>query len=526
MTYRVLIADKMDKVAAEIFTARGITVDVKTGLTPADLAAIIGDYDGVAVRSTTKIGADVLGNPGKLRVIGRAGIGVDTVDVPAATRAGIVVMNTPFGNSVTTAEHTIAMMMSLARQIPMANASTHAGKWEKSAFMGVELMGKILGVIGCGNIGANVAARALGLQMRVMAYDPYLTDERAVALGVQRATLDEIYAASDFITIHTPMTDQTRGLVNTAAFSKMKKGVRIINCARGGLVVEADLKAAMESGIVAGAALDVFETEPATTNILFGMPNVICTPHLGASTTEAQINVARQIAEQMSDFLLNGAVANAVNSPSVSAEDAPRLAPYVALVDAIGMMAAQIVDDPYTELNVEFAGAVSRLNTKPLVARVLAAALSRVSNTVNMVNAPDMARSNGIAVQSVLNDDQDRFDATVNLVIKTARGAHNIKATLFGGHPRIVDIDGVAIDAAITPHMIFIRNKDQPGMIGALGTVLADASVNIADFRLGRMQGQGSTAIALVSIDSALSDDVLLRVRAVPQIEVAKRLGF
>ncbi len=526
MTYRVLIADKMDKVATDIFTERGIVVDVKTGLAPADLAAIIGDYDGVAVRSTTKIGADVLGNPGRLRVIGRAGIGVDTVDVPAATRAGIVVMNTPFGNSVTTAEHTIAMMMSLARQIPMANTSTHAGKWEKSAFMGVELMGKTLGIIGCGNIGQIVASRALGLQMRVMAYDPYLTDDRAVSLGVVRATLDEIYAAADFITIHTPMTDQTRGLVNAAAFAKMKKGVRIINCARGGLVVEADLKSAIEGGIVAGAALDVFEVEPATNNILFGVPNVICTPHLGASTTEAQINVARQIAEQMSDFLLNGAVANAVNSPSVSAEDAPRLAPYIALVDAIGMMAAQIIDDPYTALTVEFAGAVSRLNTKPLVARVLAAALSRVSHTVNMVNAPDIARSNGIVVQSVLNDDPNRFDATVNVVIKTSKGTHNIKATLFGGHPRIVDIDGVAIDAAVTPHMIFIRNKDQPGMIGALGTVLADAGVNIADFRLGRMAGAGSTAVALVSIDSALTDDVLSRVRVVSQIEMAKRLGF
>lgn len=526
MTQRVLIADKMDQVAIDIFTARGISIDVKMGLSPAEIGAIIGDYDGVAVRSTTKIGADVLNAPGRLRVIGRAGIGVDTVDVAAATRAGIVVMNTPFGNSVTTAEHTIAMMLSLARQIPMANTSTHAGKWEKSAFMGVELMGKTLGIIGCGNIGAIVASRAIGLQMRVMAYDPYLTDDRAVALGVTRATLDEIYASSDFITIHTPMTDQTRGLVNALAFSKMKKGVRIINCARGGLVVEADLKVALETGIVAGAALDVFETEPATHHILFGMPNVICTPHLGASTTEAQINVARQIAEQMSDFLLNGAVTNAVNSPSISAEDAPRLAPYVALIDAIGGMAAQIIDDPYTELIVQFSGAVSRLNTKPLLARVLAAALSRVSHTVNMVNAPDIARSNGIAVQSVLIDDPDRFDSTINLILKTVKGIHNIKATLFGGHPRIVDINGVAIDAAITTHMIFIQNKDQPGMIGALGTVLADAGVNIADFRLGRMQGQGSTAVALVSIDSALSDDVLSRVRAVSQIEVAKRLKF
>lgn len=523
---KVLIADKMDKIAADVFAARGIEVVSKPGLTSDELSAVIRDYDGLAVRSSTKVNADNLKSPGKLRVIGRAGIGVDTIDVPAATRAGIVVMNTPFGNSTTTAEHTIAMMLALARQIPQASASTHAGKWEKSAFMGVELAGKTLGVIGCGNIGGIVANRAIGLHMKVLAYDPFLNDARATELGVTRAELDDIYANADFITVHTPMTDKTRGLINAAAIAKMKKGVRLINCARGGLIVEADLKAALDSGHVAGAALDVFEVEPAKENVLFGHPNVICTPHLGASTTEAQINVAQQVAEQMSDFLLSGAVANAVNMPSISADDAPRLKPYMALATTLGHFAGQIADGGFTQVTIEYQGRVAALNTKPLTACILAALFASVSDGVNMVNAPDIARAHGIQISETTTDTCAAFSTAINLVVTGPAGSRNVMGTLFAGlHPRVVEIEGVGIEAAITPNMLFIRNHDKPGMIGALGTILSNAGQNIADFRLGRMAA-GGEAIALVALDGALPDGVFADVQKIAQIRDVKRLAF
>jgi D-3-phosphoglycerate dehydrogenase len=522
---KILIADKMDKIAADIFKARGHDVTEKPGLKPDELASVIGDYDGLAVRSSTKITSDILAKPGALRVIGRAGIGVDTIDVPTATRAGIVVMNTPFGNSVTTAEHTIAMLLSLARQIPMANASTQAGKWEKSTFMGVEVMGKTLGIIGCGNIGGIVAARALGLKMKILGYDPYLTPERALDLGITPASLDDIYANADFITIHTPMTEATRGLVNAAAFSKMKKGVRIINCARGGLVVEADLKTALDTGIVAGAALDVFETEPAHENILFGYPNVICTPHLGASTLEAQENVARQIAEQMCDFLETGAVQNAVNMPSISADDAPRLKPFMDLATALGAFAAQITDTPPKTIALTYHGHLAGMNTKPITACALAAFLRNRSDTVNMVNAPDIARAQGLVVESTTRDDGTVFDAALTLTLTRQGDNHTITGTVLAGAPRIVNIDGVDIEATVAPHMLFIRNRDQPGMIGALGFTLAENAVNIGDFRLGRV-GPGGQAIALVTVDTKPSASVFETLAQIPHIQSIKMITF
>lgn len=522
---KVLIADKMDTIAAQIFKDRGIDVTEKPGLSPDELRAEIGQYDGVAVRSGTKITGDMLGQPGQLRVIGRAGIGVDTINVPAATNAGVMVMNTPFGNSVTTAEHTIAMIMSLARKIPQANASTHAGKWEKSAFMGTELMGKSLGLIGCGNIGAIVADRALGLKMRVMAYDPFLTPERAVELGVTHAEFDEVLKNADFITVHTPLTDQTRGIINAAAIAKMKKGVRLLNVARGGLIVEKDLKDALHSGHVAGAAIDVFETEPATENILFGHPNVICTPHLGASTMEAQVNVARQIAEQMSDYLLTGAVTGAVNMPNISAEDAPRLRPYVELAHVLGKLAGQIAPAGYTQINIEYMGTVAALRTKPITSALLAALLSTMSDRVNQVNAGDVAKSNGISVRETSGATCAVGDAAINVILTDAHGHKNVTGTLFNNAPRVVQIDGVGLEAAVTPHMLFIRNHDQPGMIGALGTVLAGAGQNIADFRLGRV-AKGAEAVALVSLDVALPDGVFAEVQKIKQIRDVKRLRF
>lgn len=523
---RVLIADKMDGVAAEIFKSRGIEADTKTGLSSEDLAKIIGDYDGIAVRSTTKIGADVLANPGALKVIGRAGIGVDTVDVEAATRAGVVVMNTPFGNSVTTAEHTVAMMMALARSLPQANASTHTGKWEKSAFMGVELMGKTLGLIGCGNIGGIVARRAIGLEMKVMAFDPFLTEARAFELGVQRAEFDDVLKHADFISIHTPMTDKTRGMIDAAAMTKMKKGVRLINCARGGLIVEKDLHAALDAGQVAGAALDVFETEPATENILFGHKNVICTPHLGASTSEAQVNVARQIAEQMSDYLLNGAVQNAVNMPAISADEAPRLRPFMNLAETLGTFVGQMSDTAFDEVRIEYQGRVVGMNIKALSTCVLAAVLKPVSSAINMVNAFEHARSNGMTIHETTTETCADFGSAIKVTIKGAAGTYTVMGTLFAGrNPRLVNIDGVDIEGAPASHMLLIRNHDKPGMIGALGSLLGDAGFNIADFRLGRV-AQGGSAIALVTLDIPLSEEVMVRVRQIPQIQQVQQIRF
>lgn len=523
---KVLIADKMDKLAEEIFRRNGLDVDIKVGLSPEEIAGIITHYDAVACRSSAKITAEVLKSAKNLKVIGRAGIGVDTIDVPAATAAGVIVMNTPFGNSITTAEHAIAMMMALARQIPQASASTHAGKWEKSKFMGVEIYSKVLGLIGAGNIGSIVANRAIGLGMKVIAYDPFLTKERAEDLGIEQVDLDDLYQRADFITIHVPKTEKTSKMIDASALAKMKKGVRIINCARGGLIVEDDLKAALDSGHVAGAALDVFDVEPAESNVLFGHPNVICTPHLGASTTEAQVNVAIQVAEQISDYLLNGAVINAINMPSISAEDAPKLKPYMGLASAIGRLGGQIATSAIKKIEIKYVGAVSHINTRPLTACILADVLKDMSESVNMVNAPEIAKSKGIIVSDVRVDDTSEWPTAIAVTLDCENGTHSVTGTLFAGRdPRIVSIEGVPIEAALTSHMLLIRNEDKPGMIGALGTILSDAKINIADFRLGRV-GQGQTAIALVSIDGPLPDDVFEKVKAVPQIKQAQRLTF
>ncbi|MDG2034924.1 MAG: phosphoglycerate dehydrogenase, partial [Rhodospirillales bacterium] len=368
---KVLISDSMSPRAEEIFVERGVDVDVITDMTPEDLKSCIGKYDGLAVRSATKATAEILEAADALKVIGRAGIGVDNIDIPAASAKGVVVMNTPFGNSITTAEHAIAMIFALARDIPQASASTHAGKWEKSKFMGVELYGKTLGIVGCGNIGSIVADRALGVKMKVAAYDPFLSPERALEIGVDKVNLDQLFARADFISLHTPMTDATKGIINAASITKMKDGVRIINCARGGLIVEDDLKAALDSGKVGGAAVDVFAEEPAKENVLFGHEKVVATPHLGASTSEAQVNVAIQVAEQMADYLLTGAVLNALNMPSVSAEDAPKLTPYMKLAEQLGSFAGQVTETAIKKIQIDYCGHVSDLNTKPLTAVVL-----------------------------------------------------------------------------------------------------------------------------------------------------------
>ena len=477
---KVLISDSLSPRAVEIFRERGVEVDIKTGLKPDELKAIIGEYDGLAIRSATKVTEDVLATASRLKVVGRAGIGVDNVDIPAATSRGVVVMNTPFGNSITTAEHAIAMMFALAREIPAANASTQAGRWEKNRFMGVELTAKVLGVVGCGNIGSIVADRALGLKMRVVAYDPFLSHERAVDLGVEKVELDDLLARADFITLHTPLTDGTRNLLNAESLAKTRKGVRIINCARGGLIVEEDLKAALESGHVAGAALDVFASEPAKDNALFGMDQVICTPHLGASTTEAQENVALQVAEQMADYLVSGAVVNALNMASVSAEDAPKLRPYMALAEQLGSFAGQITESGLKGVTVEYEGHVAELNTRPLTALVLMGLLRPLLNSVNMVNAPVIARERDIEIAETKRERASDYQTLIRVIVETEHRARSLTGTLFGGEkPRLVGIEDVPIEAEVSSHMLFIRNEDKPGFIGHLGTTLGDAGVNV-----------------------------------------------
>ncbi|MFN2474542.1 MAG: phosphoglycerate dehydrogenase [Sphingomicrobium sp.] len=509
MTSKVLISDQMDPQAAVIFRQRGIIVDEITGKSPDELAAMIGDYDGLAIRSSTKVTRKILEAATKLKVVGRAGIGVDNVDIPAATARGVVVMNTPFGNSITTAEHAIALIFALARQLPEADASTQAGKWQKNRFMGVEVTGKTLGLIGAGNIGSIVAARALGLKMKVVAFDPFLTPERAIDLGIEKVELDALLARADFITLHTPLTDQTRNILSRENIAQTKNGVRIVNCARGGLIDEAALKDALDSGHVAGAALDVFETEPAKASPLFGTPNFISTPHLGASTSEAQVNVAIQVAEQMSDFLLLGGVTNAINMPSLSAEEAPRLKPYMALAEKLGKLVGQIVGEDVRSVAVEIEGAAAQLNQKPITGAVLAGLMGTYSQTVNMVNAPFLAKERGLDVREVRHDREGDYHTLVALEVGTSGGTRRVAGTLFGNKaPRLVDIFGVAVEAELDGTMIYIVNTDAPGFIGKLGTALGEAGINIATFNLGRRDA-GGEAVALVSVDGEVPPSVV-----------------
>ena len=509
---KVLISDKMSPRAAEVFRDRGVEVDEITGLDKDELIKIIGQYDGLAIRSATKATAEVLAASGNLKVIGRAGIGVDNVDQTAATAAGVCVMNTPFGNAITTAEHAISMMMALARQIPQADASTQAGKWEKSKFMGVEVTAKTLGIIGCGNIGAIVADRAQGLKMKVIAFDPFLSPERARELGVEKVELEELLPRADFISLHTPLTDQTRGILNAESLAKTKEGVRIINCARGGLVVEEDLKAALENGHVAGAAFDVFTVEPAKENVLFGVPGVITTPHLGASTDEAQVNVAIQVAEQMSDFLLNGAVTNALNMPSVTAEEAPKLKPYMKLAEQLGGFMGQTVKTGLRGIRIQYTGHAATLNCKPLSAIVVQGVLGPQMDSVNMVNAPVLAAERNIAIVEERNEAPGDYKTGIRVFIETERGTRCIAGTLFADdQPRVVQLDDIKLDAGFGDNMLYIRNRDIPGFIGQLGTILGEAGVNIASFHLGRSDAR-QEAVALVEVDGQVDPAIVDKV--------------
>ena len=514
---KVLISDSLSAAAVDIFKANGIETDVITGMKPEELIACIGEYDGLAIRSATKVTPEVLEAAGNLKVIGRAGIGVDNINIDAASGRGIVVMNAPFGNSITTAEHAIAMMFSLARQIPLANQSTQSGKWEKSKFMGVELSG---------NIGSIVADRAMGLRMKVIASDPFLTPERAETLGVEKVELDELFARAEIITLHTPLTESTTGILGAENFAKMRDGVMVVNCARGELVVEADMKAAIESGKVAGFAVDVFPQEPPEGYSMFGMEQVIATPHLGAATTEAQEKVALQIAEQMSDYLNTGAVTNAINTPSVSAEDAPRLKPYMALGGQIGSLAGQVVETGIKSVTIEYEGHAAEINTRPITACLLEGLLSPLMSGVNMINAPILARDRDIDVSEVRHERDGEYQTLIRLTIETEKGPRTVAGTLFGGDkPRIVEVNGIKLEAELGKNMLYMINKDRPGFIGRLGTALGDAGVNIATFQLGRVEA-GSEALALIQVDGELSDGVVAELCALPDVVQAKALSF
>ena len=525
---KVLISDALSPAAVQIFKDRGIEVDFQPALgkDKEKLAAVVGNFDGLAIRSATKVTSKVLEQARNLKVIGRAGIGVDNVDIPAATARGIIVMNTPFGNSITTAEHAISLMLALARQIPEADASTRAGKWEKNKFMGVEIFGKTLGVVGCGNIGSIVADRATGLRMKVVAFDPFLSQERADDLGVEKVELDELFRRADFITLHTPLTDKTRNIINAGGIKNMKKGVRIINCARGGLVDEAALYEALKSGQVAGAAFDVFVTEPATENPLFHLPNVVCTPHLGAATSEAQENVALQIAEQMSDYLLRGAITNAINFPSISAEEAPRLKPFIALAEKLGSFAGQLTETGISKVQLAYEGAVAQMNTKALTSAALAGLLRPMLGDVNVVSAPVVSKERGIVVEEVTREMPEDYESLITVTVTTERQTRHVSGTVFAdGRPRIVNIKGIRMDAEFGPSMIYITNLDKPGFIGKFSSTLGEAGINIATFHVGR-DAPGGNAVALIEIDGDLPEAVLAKVRALPQVQQAKPLHF
>jgi D-3-phosphoglycerate dehydrogenase len=525
---RVLISDALSPAAVQIFKDRGIEVDFQPNLgkDKDKLAELIGNFDGLAIRSATKVTPKILEKAKNLKVIGRAGIGVDNVDIPAATAKGIIVMNTPFGNSITTAEHAITLMLALARQIPEADRSTQAGKWEKNKFMGVEITGKTLGIIGCGNIGSIVADRALGLRMKVIAYDPFLSPERAVDIGVEKVELEELFKRSDFITLHTPLTDKTRNIIDAAALGRMKPTVRIVNCARGGLVDEVALRAALDANKVAGAAFDVFVTEPATENVLFGHPNVVCTPHLGAATSEAQENVALQVAEQMSDYLLRGAISNAVNFPSISAEEAPKLKPFIALAERLGSFAGQLTETGLSKVQLTYEGEVARMNTKALTSAAVAGLLRPMLQDVNVVSAPVVAKERGIVVEETTREMAGDFDSLITVTVVTQTQTRAVSGTVFAdGRPRIVNIKGIRMDAEFGPSMIYITNLDKPGFIGKFSSTLGEAGINIATFHVGR-EAPGANAVALIEIDGEMPDDVLAKVRALPQVQQARVLHF
>ena len=526
---KVLVSDSISEKGVDILRKAGLDVTVKTGLKPEELKAEIGQYDALIVRSATKATADIISAAKNLKVIGRAGSGLDNVDKNAATKQGIVVMNTPGGNTITTAEHTMALLFSMARLIPQATASMKSGKWEKKKFMGVELYNKTLGIIGFGNIGAHVARMAHGIGMNVITFDPFLNEEKAKTLGVKVVELDELIQKSDFITIHTPLTNETKYLINAEKIAMMKDGVRIINAARGGIVDEKALYDALKSGKVGGAALDVFEKEPPDTVScpLLESDNIICTPHLGAATEEAQENVAIAIAEQIVEYLVSGTIRNAVNFPSVPADALPRLQPYINLAERLGSFLSQGIDGGINEVTIEYMGEVTKLALAPITIAVLKGILTPIlEETVNFVNAPLIAKERGIAVREITTTDAGDYHSMLKVRVKVDSKEYIVAGVLYGKkEPRIITINDFAIEVVPEGAMLVLSNVDKPGVIGNVGTLLGKNNINIARMQFGREQ-LGGRAISVVSIDTPASKQILAEIKKLPNVLSVKQINL
>ena len=524
---KVLISDNISSKGIDILKKAGLEVDIKTGMNPDQLKACIGNYHGLIIRSSTKVTSDIIEAATNLKVIARAGSGLDNVDKTAATKKGIVVMNTPGGNTITTAEHTIALIVSLARQIPQATMSTKSGKWEKKKFMGIELFNKTLGVIGIGNIGSQVAKRMQGFAMNVIAYDPFLSGERAKTMGVEKVDLKELFRRSDFITIHTPITPETKNMINKETITMMKPGVRIINCARGGIINEKDLYDALREGKVAGAAMDVFEKEPPENNPLLTLDNVICTPHLGAATKEAQENVAVAVAEQVVDYLIHKTIMNAVNFPSIPSDQVARLQPYINLAEKLGGFAAQIFEGGVTEITIEYRGDASEINTAPVTIAAIKGFLTPiVGETVNFVNAPFIAKERGIEIKETKSSDAGDYQSMVAFRLKAKDKESYFAGTLFSKKdPRIVVIDNFKVEIVPDGELLLMYNNDKPGVIGNIGTLLGKNNINIARMHFGR-ETPGGKAISVVTIDIPASSTIIDEIKKLPNILSIKQISL
>ena len=523
---KVLICDNLEKAGTELFKGKSkVKADVYASMTPSELKKKISKYDGLIVRSASKITAEILEPAHRLKVIGRAGIGLDNIHIEAASKKGVVVMNTPGANAITAAEHAISLLLALSRHIPQANASLKMGKWEKKKFMGVEIYNQTLGIIGLGNIGQVVADRAKGLKMRVIAYDPFISKEAMAKKGMEKVTLDKLLQQSDYITLHTPLNKDTKNLINKSAFQKMKKGVRIINCARGGIINEKDLYAAIKQGKVAGAALDVFEKEPPGDHPLLSLNEVIATPHLGASTRQAQAKVAEAIAKQIKDYLENGIIRNAVNVPSVDPEILEQVRPYLTLAEKMGSFQAQIASGGIREVIIEYSGEVASYDLAPLTVSILKGILeSALAEMVNYVNAPFLAKERGIKVSEIKTSDTEGFTSLITLRIKNKDGEHSIAGTLFGkGDPRIVRVDTFLTEAIPEGNILLMHNYDKPGVIGNIGKALGKNGVNIAKMHLSR-QKTGGVAISLIHVDEPVPNNVLKKISKLPHIISVKQI--
>lgn len=522
---KILVLDNLSQEGVDVFKAApGFEVDVKPPQKPDELAAVIGEYDALVVRSGTKVTADALANPGKLKVIGRAGVGTDNIDKKAATEKGIVVMNTPGGNTTSTCEHTFALLLALCRNIPAAHISMDAGRWDRKKFMGTEMSGKTIGIVGVGRIGGAIAKRAQAFDMKVIAYDPILTKLKADALGVELVEIDEIIERSDFITVHVPKTDKTENMFGAAEFARMKPNCRIVNAARGGIVNENDLAEALKNGVIAGAALDVYTVEPFENNPFTGLSNVIMTPHLAASTDEAQQTVAVDIANQIIEFLDTGAIVNAVNVPSLDSETRAKLQPLLYLSGRLGRFHALYSEGTPKSIEVEYSGDIGVTDTYPVTAAILEGYLSPTVEMVNMINAPSLLREHGIAVKETRSAEDSDYAFRISVTLCTEGECNTVSGTLFDDDdPRICSVNGTRMDAVPDGWMVVCTNEDKPMTLGRICTTIGESGVNIANLTLGRDEA-GGHATTIINLDAPLDEEALDALRAVPHVEVVRQV--